>query len=556
MAARLLAITFFFAWSHSVQAQSPRPDSVTRHYDSLAKVKLSQLDSSSNRINDRVDSIQQRMNRLLNPQLRLKIPNSKLASTEGLPDSVRAVQELDSMKRGLTHQVDSLTSLNLPTERYTRKLDSLNKISPAKYIQQAQSKVNSAQDKINRPIDNLEQKINQPVDKAENMISEKLSAINKEGGNLPQNVDLDKNIQLPNAGLDTSLKTDGALKVPGTDVKIDNPLNKIDNPAAGQLDKVGDAKGKLNDLTQAPQQKIDQMKSVDELKTVQEKAGKVNEITDKTQGYGQDVKNIANGDLGEVKSIPDAIENKAKSLDEIKELEKHQGLGELDKYKGMAQNANSAEGLKAEMKKQVLTQAKNHFAGKEAVLKTAMDQLSDLKKKYPDMPTPEQLKKRVYNAMHGKPFIERLVPGVTLQVQKSSNVMIDINPSLSYRISGVWNAGIGWNERFSFHRWNQLESRDRIYGPRAFTSVVIAKGFGLKIEGERMNAFVPANAVTVDVGGRQWLWSLFVGIKKDYRISKHIRGNIQTLYNLYDDHDNSPYTDRLTVRMGFEFPMK
>ena len=71
-----------------------------------------------------------------------------------------------------------------------------------------------------------------------------------------------------------------------------------------------------------------------------------------------------------------------------------------------------------------------------------------------------------------------------------------------------------------------------------------------------MNTYVPTNPLMADIGGRRWVWSLFVGIKKDYRISKNLKGNIQTLYNLYDDHDNSPYTDRLSVRMGFEIPMK
>jgi len=54
----------------------------------------------------------------------------------------------------------------------------------------------------------------------------------------------------------------------------------------------------------------------------------------------------------------------------------------------------------------------------------------------------------------------------------------------------------------------------------------------------------------------QWVWSLFVGLKKDYKFIGRVNGNVQILYNLFEDHDNSSYTDRLNVRMGFEFPMK
>jgi hypothetical protein len=537
-----------------------KPDSIGARYDSLAKAKLSKLDSTSNDLNNKIDSVQGRMNRILNPDLRLKAPDlSRRSSRDHVRDSLAAIQELDSMKRGLGHKIDSLRSLNLPVDKYAGKLDSLNRIDPANYAQRAQEKIGNLQTKINQPIDGIGQKVNQPVDKVESKINDKLSVINKETdgkSGLPGNVDLGNNVKLPGANLDSSLKTDVDLKLPGADVNVDNPLNKMDNPAAGQMGKVGDVKDKLTGITQAPQEKIDQLKSVDELKNVHEQAGKVNAVTDKAQEYGKEVRSVANEDLGEVKSIPDAIENKAQSLDEIKELQKHQGLGEMDKYKDMSEAAKDPEAAKAVAKQEVIKYARDHFAGQEKALQAGMDQLTKFKEKYPNMPTADQLKKRVYNAMAGKPFIERLIPGFTFQVQKTSNVLIDISPSLSFRISGVWNAGIGWNERISFQKWNQLVPIDRIYGPRAFTSVIVMKGFGVKIEAEKMNTYVPTNPLTTDAGHRDWVWSLFVGIKKDYRISRWINGNIQTLYNLYDDHDNSPYSDRLSVRMGFEIPMK
>ena len=55
---------------------------------------------------------------------------------------------------------------------------------------------------------------------------------------------------------------------------------------------------------------------------------------------------------------------------------------------------------------------------------------------------------------------------------------------------------------------------------------------------------------------RYWVWSAFAGLKKDYQFTKGVWGNFQILYNLYDDHYSSPYADRLTVRTGFEFPLK
>jgi hypothetical protein len=52
--------------------------------------------------------------------------------------------------------------------------------------------------------------------------------------------------------------------------------------------------------------------------------------------------------------------------------------------------------------------------------------------------------------------------------------------------------------------------------------------------------------------GREWVWNLLGGIKKDYRISKRLRGNLQLMYNFIDPKDKSPYP-RQNVRIGFEF---
>lgn len=72
----------------------------------------------------------------------------------------------------------------------------------------------------------------------------------------------------------------------------------------------------------------------------------------------------------------------------------------------------------------------------------------------------------------------------------------------------------------------------------------------------KFNTWVPQTVTFIDGNRRVWVWSVFVGIKKEYTLSKKIRGNFQTLYNVYDDHANSPYADKLVVRLGFEWPRK
>ena len=86
------------------------------------------------------------------------------------------------------------------------------------------------------------------------------------------------------------------------------------------------------------------------------------------------------------------------------------------------------------------------------------------------------------------------------------------------------------------------------------------KGIALRGEVESMNTFVPpliTSNTAADPNNRQWVWGMFGGIKKEYQLSKTIRGNIQMMYNFHDRfYKTSPYADRLNVRMGFEFPMK
>jgi hypothetical protein len=166
------------------------------------------------------------------------------------------------------------------------------------------------------------------------------------------------------------------------------------------------------------------------------------------------------------------------------------------------------------------------------------------------------------NPISAKPFIERLVPGITFQSQRKNRGGLDFNPFLGYRISRRLTAGLGWNERFGFHFRHHfgLSHRRGVYGPRSFVDFKVLKGFSLRGEIEKMNTFVPPLPglnPPGDPGSREWVWGVFLGIKKDFRLTEGLRANIQVLYNLYDDvYYKSPYADRLNLRVGLEFPLK
>jgi hypothetical protein len=65
-----------------------------------------------------------------------------------------------------------------------------------------------------------------------------------------------------------------------------------------------------------------------------------------------------------------------------------------------------------------------------------------------------------------------------------------------------------------------------------------------------------ARTSSLDPGTRQWVWGAFVGMKKEYKFIKSVKGTALVMVRLYNPEHKSPYADVLNVRFGFEFPMK
>jgi hypothetical protein len=515
------------------------PYDIPHKYDRLAELTVITSDSAFVRINSKLDSLQMMSINLLNPDLYLSNLKQRLTEKKLNPaDSIKALKELDSIKGDLQHRIDSLSSLHLPTDRYKQKLDSVKQLNPTMY---------QFQSNLNHPIDQLEDKINKPVNDFESKVNEKLVLMSADGGGAAT---------IPNINI-SDLNT-GDLKISVvSDVSplgaVDKALTDIETPLANQVQQVENLKDKATDLRKFPEQQIDKLKSINEIQRVEGKVGEANELVDKAQAYQQDAAAIATGELDELKAIPDAIEDRVASLDEVQELQKQ--TGEMTKYQDLITSGNDPTAIKAQAKKLVAKYAIDHFASQHETLKGAIDRIGKLKSKFSQVSSIKDLPKRAPNPMKSKPFIERLLPGFAFQIQKTSTLMIDLNPTIAFRFTGRFTSGAGWNERLSFTEWNKVVLQDRIFGPRVFSSYSFRKAFSVKAEVEKMNVYLPAFVPNAE-GNRAWVWSVFVGFKKDYSFYKKIKGSVQVLYNLYDDHDSSPYMNRLNVRMGFEFPFK
>jgi hypothetical protein len=279
----------------------------------------------------------------------------------------------------------------------------------------------------------------------------------------------------------------------------------------------------------------------------------------KITGQAGDLKGNIPSDLKNVKDLPQGIENKAGELSGVGDLKKQtEGLDpNLGKVNDLAKDPAAA---KDQALKQVKQKAVDHFAGKEKQLQEAMDKMSKLKQKYSSLNSLSEIPKKRPNEMRNKPFIERMLPGIALQIQKrGDDLMVDFNPYAGYRLTGKLTTGMGWNQRVGYNtRSNNFSPEVRIFGPRAFGEYKIGKGFSPRLEAEVMNTFVPPFVRTIsnEPGERQWVPTVFVGMKKEFRITKGVRGTSMIMLRTFNVDHKSPYADVLNVRFGFEFPIK
>jgi hypothetical protein len=418
----------------------------------------------------------------------------------------QSVGVIDKQTGELRHEIDSLNNLKIPSNKLTRKLDSLSQVRQ-KVEGDFNGKVNQLKSKTIGKLDKIEMtpEMKGPVGEFTQKIKD-FSVTNNEFVKIP------------------------ALKVPGYS------LPKIDG---------------LGNLLST-----DKITGLGNLPKIETPLGNVGDVTKQVEGLGGDVKNISKGNLNEIREIPKAAEAQAGKIGGVDELQKQSGIA--DGYKQKLATLNDTDAMKKDGLGLAKKEAVNHFAGKEKELQAAMDKLSKYKSKYSSVSSLKNLPKRPPNAMKGKPFIERVVPGVFLQFQLKNAWLFDVNPYAAYKFSGRFTPGIGWNQRFVYdNKASNWFSQSRIYGPRAFLDFKIGKGFLLHLEQEAMNTYVPLKFhQNTDLGKREWVWSTMIGMKKTYKIYKNLKGTVLVQYNLTNHYFKTPYLDRLNSRMGFEYNLK
>ncbi|MDQ2657336.1 MAG: hypothetical protein M3Y60_07930, partial [Bacteroidota bacterium] len=411
-----------------------------RHKTILNK-PVTTIDSLSLRFENSPDSLLPLYSKIDSIQHDFKLKADSLSSKYQ-----NALSKIEWQRSRLSQNVDSIRSLNLPAQRYTRKLDSLNQAGRTmilKYTTKLDSLKSDLKGKLNAldvPPEYRErlQKLTQSVDKL---------SLNGNVADIP-------GVKIPGYQLPSLNGVNGIPEIPS--------LDGIENPAA-----------------------------LGNLPNIETPAGELGNVAQPLQGYQEKIQEVTGGDITSADKLPEAIESQASKIDGIEELQKQSGV--IDAQKSKLDDLNDPDKAKAKAVDMAKKAAVDHFAGKQEQLKAAMEKISKYKQKYSSVSSIKDLPKRPPNPMKGKPFIERLIPGLYFQYQQKNFYLIDVNPYVAYKLTGRFNTGLGWNHRLAWDskrdRWNQ---RAVIFGPRAFVDFKLGKGFIAHVEGESMNTFVPS----------------------------------------------------------------
>ncbi|HEY0656561.1 MAG TPA: hypothetical protein VGD65_25685, partial [Chryseosolibacter sp.] len=269
-----------------------------------------------------------------------------------------SIARIDDSRKRVNSKIDSLQRLNLPTGKYTRKLDSL-----ASLQKNTESKFNSKLADLKSKTTGKLNSLDLPSEYKEPLQS------------LTTNVD--------NFNLSSDVAKIPGFEIPGFEMPKVDGIQSLDLP-----------NGDISKYTTLPK--------------IETPVGDLGKVTENLKGVQDDVKSITSGNLNDVENLPKAVEAQAGKLEGVQELQKQSAAveeiqGKLEPLKDPAAGKDKA----IEMAKEA---AIDHFAGKEQQLKAAMDQMAKYKSKYSSVSSIKDLPKRAPNAMKGKPFIERVVP--------------------------------------------------------------------------------------------------------------------------------------------------
>lgn len=496
-------------------------DTIVRAADTPLIEYQNKMDSSlRSSKNVKIDSLNN-----INKAINAKIQNTKnrelkrLSQLDTLQPQRRSSRKLDSARAKLTVKMDSLNDQG-PVGELNQKLDSLTRYKRIDKLAKIDGKIAQTQNDINA-------RLNEPASK----VNDKLNQLSKESegyGNLPSDMGAPT--------IDPDLRDAPGLDVTSPAIPNETIANPLDNLDLEEHTNINDNIGEIADINE-----------------VTGGLDKVSDVSQDISTYAADAKNISSVNLNDVEQIDKDVIFKLPN----EELKAAQGeLSAADSQIEALQALKNKEAFKRQTLEKAREVIVQQLALHQSKVMESVNKVSQHQKRAGTIfGKVKGLPKRAGKEKK-PPVIERIVPGLTIQLQKTDNWYVDLNPSVGYRIRSVFSVGAGWNERIVSDNDLEFYKQSRMYGFRTFYELSVLKGLCVRADVERMNAFVPLNRSQQDIGKRKYVWSYMMGLKKEFSFGQGITGNVQFMYNLFDPKRTSPYFNKFNVRFGFEFPMK
>ncbi|MEO7991732.1 MAG: hypothetical protein ABI663_19420 [Chryseolinea sp.] len=435
------------------------------------------------------------------------VENSVHAKVDSLTQSYYQIADkVQGLTSRFQQKIDSLKNIKLQTEKLTAKIDSLNNVL-SQTKQKLETKIESVRQKAIEKIHSV------PVPpELQSKVSQLTSSLEK--------------IKLPTLSSEINSPIDfKSLDATLNNLSQSNALTGITDLQSKGIPNVAENMNGLNGIT--------------------------NEVTTPVGSLQQQAGDMV-GNAGQVNQLDKLAESQVSQLKEVKSIQ--EATGEIPSL------MPSEEKAKEQIVQQVQLAAVDHFSGKQAILQAAMDNMAKFQEKHEGIRSIADLPKRWFNDLKGKPLIERIVPGIQFQVLgKQGDILVDFNGYVGYRINSKLTSGIGWNQRFAYNNdRHEFNPQARIFGPRNFAEYRLKKGFVPRMEIEAMNTAIPPFTSTgpADIHSREWVVTCYIGMKKEYRFIKTVKGTTTIMLNVYHPHNKNIYSDIINARFGFEFPMK
>ncbi|MBL7846158.1 MAG: apolipoprotein A1/A4/E family protein [Cyclobacteriaceae bacterium] len=527
-----------------------------RRLDSLATLNKRKADSLKNLANkpqEKANAVVQDANRFVTKpadSIQNKLNNAAQSIQSKTTDQVQ--QRIGNLGEKISSPADSLQ----------QKLNGTSQSLQNKTITPLQQSAEGIAQKLANPADSLQQKLNTTIGSAQGSIRAPMDSLQQM-----------LNFSDPATAVDLNIPGTN-LNIPGTSPAIPGTTTAIPSAASPNLRLSGientgtnlpatSLPGTSLPATAVPDLNLQQgiaVPKVDELpgvKDINQVNGQVDQVGGQLKKAGDvqgDLGNIKQGNLEEVKTLPKLAEDEALKAAELNKLKADADRFHMqhDQYKALIEKYKDKKRMQEELEKKAAAVANELVAKNVSAIQDAQQQLSKAKRMYGNVQSVKNLPSKRPNEMKDKPFRERIVPGVNLQIYQSTHLLIDLAPTVGYRFTGRWTAGLAYTFRIGVDKnFDNYIRNEQVYGPRIFAQFLAFKGFFLHGDLEALHApavGTPEESASTVIGS-------YLGIGKNFNVNRRVKGQITGLYRA-EFQGALPAQNTFNLRIGFSYNMR